>query len=41
MVKNLLEIRENLNKNNKLDRKFKNVGYIKFAHKSEKEFSKI
>ncbi len=41
MVKNLLEIRENLNKNNKLDRKFKNVGDIKFAHNSEKEFSKI
>jgi len=41
MVKNLLEIRENLNKNNKLYKKFKNAEDIKFAHKSEKEFSKI
>jgi len=41
MVKNLLEIRENLNKNNRLDKKFKNAENIKFAHNSEKEFSKI
>lgn len=41
MVKNLLEIRENLNKNNKLYKKFKNAEDIKFAHISEKEFSKI
>ncbi|PIU29302.1 MAG: hypothetical protein COT09_01540 [Candidatus Hydromicrobium americanum] len=41
MVKNLLEIRENLNKNNRLNKKFKNAENIKFAHNSEKEFSKI
>lgn len=41
MVKNLLEIRENLNKNNRLYKKFKNAENIKFAHNSEKEFSKI
>ena len=41
MVKNLLEIRENSNRNNKLYGRFKNVGHVIFAHKSEKEFSKI
>lgn len=41
MVKNLLGIRENLNKNNRLDKRFKNAENIKFAHNSEKEFSKI
>jgi len=41
MVKNLLEIRENLNKNNRVDKRFKNAENIKFAHNSEKEFSKI
>ena len=41
MGKNLLEIRENINKNNNPDGKFKNSENIKFAHSSEKEFSKI
>ncbi len=41
MRKNLLEIRENLNKNNRPDGKLKNGENIKFAHNSEKEFSKI
>jgi len=41
MVKNLLKIRDNPNKNNRLDKKFKNAENIKFAHKSEKEFTKI
>jgi len=41
MVKNLLRIQKNLNKNNKLDKEFKNAENIKFAHSSEKEFAKI
>jgi hypothetical protein len=41
MANKLLKVRENLNKNNKLDKKFKNAENIKFAHKSEKEFTKI
>lgn len=41
MANKLLKIRKNLNKNNRLDNKFKNAENIIFAHKSEKEFSKI
>ncbi|HEY4696144.1 MAG TPA: hypothetical protein VIH13_04570 [Candidatus Hydromicrobium sp.] len=41
MGKNLLEIRENINKNNNPDNKLINSENIKFAHSSEKEFSRI
>lgn len=41
MAYRLLKIRKNLNKNNRLDKKYKNAEDIKFAHKSEKEFTKI
>jgi hypothetical protein len=41
MSKDLLEIKENLNKNNKLGERYKSSENIKFAHDSEKEFSKI
>lgn len=41
MANKLLKIRKNLNKNNRLDLKFKNAENIKFAHESEKEFTKI
>ncbi len=41
MANKLLKIRKNLNKNNRLDKKFKNAENIKFAHESEKEFTKI
>jgi hypothetical protein len=41
MANKLLKIRKNLNKNNRLNSKFKNAENVKFAHKSEKEFTKI
>ncbi len=41
MANKLLKIRKNLNKNNRLDSEFKNAENVKFAHKSEKEFTKI
>lgn len=41
MANKLLKIKKNLNKNNRLDSKFKNAENIKFAHESEKEFTKI
>ncbi|HEY4662303.1 MAG TPA: hypothetical protein VIH07_01350 [Candidatus Humimicrobiaceae bacterium] len=41
MGKNLLEIRENVNKNNNHGGKFKSPENIRFAHTSEKEFSRI
>ena len=41
MGKNLLEIRENVNKNNNPEGKFKSPENIRFAHTSEKEFSRI
>src|SRR4030067_2541167 len=41
MGKNLLEIRENVNKNNNPGGKFKSPESIRFAHTSEKEFSRI
>jgi len=41
MGKNLLEIRENVNKNNNPGGKFKSPENIRFAHTSEKEFSRI
>ena len=41
MRKNLLEIRENVNKNNNPGGKFKSPENIRFAHTSEKEFSRI
>jgi hypothetical protein len=41
MGKNLLEIRENVNKNNNPEGKFKGPENIRFAHTSEKEFSRI
>jgi hypothetical protein len=41
MANKLLKIRKNSNKNNRLDSKFKNAENVKFAHESEKEFTKI
>lgn len=41
MASKLLKIKKNLNKNNRLDSEFKNAENVKFAHKSEKEFTKI
>ena len=41
MGKNLLEIRENVNKNNNPEGKFNSSENIRFAHTSEKEFSRI
>ena len=41
MGKNLLEIRENVNKNNNPEGKFNSPENIRFAHTSEKEFSRI
>lgn len=41
MNRNLLKIKRNINKNNKLNFKYKNVDNIIFAHESEKEFVKI
>ena len=41
MGKNLLEIRENVNKNNNPGGEFKSPENIRFAHTSEKEFSRI
>ena len=41
MGKNLLDIRENVNKNNNPETGYKDSENIRFAHISEKEFSKI
>ena len=41
MARNVLRIRRNSTKNNKLDLEFKNAENIIFAHESEKEFAKI
>lgn len=41
MGKNLLDIRENVNKNNSPGTGYKDSENIRFAHTSEKEFSKI
>ncbi len=41
MARNVLRVRRNATKNNKLDLEFKNAENIIFAHESEKEFAKI
>ena len=41
MARNVLRVRRNSTKNNKLELEFKNAENIIFAHESEKEFSKI
>ncbi len=41
MARNVLRVRRNSTKNNKLDLEFKNAENIIFAHESEKEFAKI
>ena len=41
MVRNVLKVRRNVTKNNKLDQKNKNAESIIFAHESEKEFARI
>jgi len=41
MARNVLRVRRNSTKNNKLDLEFKNAENIVFAHESEKEFAKI
>ena len=41
MTRNLLKVRRNATKNNKLDQEDKNAENIIFAHESEKEFARI
>ena len=41
MARNVLRVRRNSTKNNKLDLEFKNAENFIFAHESEKEFAKI
>lgn len=41
MARNVLGVKRNSTKNNKLDLEFKNAENIIFAHESEKEFAKI
>ena len=41
MARNVLRVRRNSTKNNKLGLEFKNAENIVFAHESEKEFAKI
>jgi len=44
MNRNLLKVKRNINKNNRLNfkyKKYKNADNIIFAHESEKEFAKI
>ena len=41
MARNVLRVRRNVTKNNKLEMEFKNAENIIFAHESEKEFAKI
>ena len=41
MARNVLKVRRNSTKNNKLELEFKNAENIVFAHESEKEFAKI
>jgi hypothetical protein len=41
MARNVLSVRRNSTKNNKLELEFKNAENIIFAHESEKEFAKI
>ncbi len=41
MARNVLRVKRNATKNNKLDLEFKNAENIIFAHESEKEFAKI
>ncbi len=41
MARNVLRVKRNSTKNNKLDLEFKNAENIIFAHESEKEFAKI
>ena len=41
MARNVLKVRRNVTKNNKLDQKNKNAESIIFAHESEKEFARI
>ena len=41
MARNVLGVRRNSTKNNKLELEFKNAENIVFAHESEKEFAKI
>ena len=41
MARNVLRVRRNSTKNNKLELEFKNAENIVFAHESEKEFAKI
>jgi hypoxanthine phosphoribosyltransferase len=41
MARNVLRVRRNSTKNNKLELTFKNAENIIFAHESEKEFAKI
>jgi len=41
MARNVLRVRRNSTKNNKLHLEFKNAENIIFAHESEKEFAKI
>ena len=41
MARNVLKVRRNVTKNNKLDQKNKNAENIIFAHESEKEFARI
>lgn len=41
MARNVLRVKRNVTKNNKLGLEFKNAENIIFAHESEKEFAKI
>ena len=41
MARNVLNVKRNITKNNKLGLEFKNAENIVFAHESEKEFAKI
>ncbi len=41
MPRNVLKIRKNINKNNRLNQAYNNADNIIFAHESEKEFAKI
>lgn len=41
MARNVLKVRRNVTKNNKLNHKNKNAESIIFAHESEKEFARI
>ena len=41
MARNVLRVRRNSTKNNKMELEFKNAENIVFAHESEKEFAKI